>query len=50
MAGHCLEEGEEEVDQLQVGQEGEAEAVGVADHHQGEVGVVEAAGLPCCLA
>lgn len=49
--GHSLEEGEEEVDQLQVGQEGEAEVVGVVDHHQGEevaVGVV--AVLPCCPA
>lgn len=50
--GHSLEEGEEEeVDQLQVGQEGEAVVVGAVDHLQEEevvVGVV--AVLPCCLA
>lgn len=51
MAGHRLEEGEEEVDQLQVGQEGEGEVVGVADHLQG-AGAVEGvvAELQCCLA
>lgn len=53
MAGHSLGEGEEEVDQLQVDQEGEVEVVGVVDHHQGkeEVVVVVVVGvLPCCLA
>lgn len=48
---HSLAEGGEEVDQLQVGQEGEAEVVGVVDHPQGEEvaeGVV--AVLPCCQA
>lgn len=48
--GHSLEEGEEEVDQLQVGQEGEAEVVGVVDHHQGEEVAVAVAVLPCCPA
>lgn len=49
--GHSLEEGEEEVDQLQVGQEGEVGAAGVADHRQAEVVVVGVvAVLPCCLA
>lgn len=47
MAGHSLEEEVEEVDQHQVGQEGEVEAVGVADHHQGEeVAVGAVAVLP----